>query len=128
MDSELNMAPLSKAPTQFRVVINIDDQYQNFMMGAYNAMSAMALLSSLVAVQMPRVKEWVLFDETGQEVLAAAPWMDFFPKVCAGTILGKLPADPKKAAGWTTVPKVTGTTEDFQKMVEKARQEREKQA
>ena len=106
---------------KFNVEIIIDGVVEKAPVSAVNKESMISLLTHATCDRFPRIAGWNLFDDAGT-LVASVPAIQFLGELSEKTGLGKKPADPK-AAGWRAVPAITPTTQDFEKMVEKAKKE-----
>lgn len=106
---------------QFTLEIIIDGAVEKFPVSALNKESMIALLVEATCEKLPRISGWNLFDEAGT-ILASVPAVAFVGELVEKTGLGTKPADVK-SAGWSVVPAVAPTTQDFSKMIEKAKKE-----
>ena len=106
---------------QFTLEVIIDGAVEKFPVSALNKESMIALLVEATCEKLPRIAGWNLFDEAGT-ILASVPAVAFVGELAEKTGLGTKPADVKQA-GWSVVPAVAPTTQDFTKMIEKAKKE-----
>lgn len=109
------------AVKQFTAEIIIDGAMEKFPVSALNKESMIALLVAATCDRLPRIAGWNLYDDAGI-MLASVPAVQFIGELAEGTGLGKKPADPK-SAGWSVVPAVAPTTQEFAKMIDKAKKE-----
>lgn len=112
---------MSEAAKQFTLEIIIDGAVQKLPVTSLNKESMIAVLVEATCERLPRIAGWNLFDDAGT-IVASVPAVAFLGELAEKTGLGNKPADPK-SAGWSVVPAVAPTTQDFAKMIEKAKKE-----
>lgn len=105
----------------FNLEIIIDGAVEKVPVSGVNKESVIALLTEATCEKLPRIAGWNLFGEDGT-LLASVPAVAFIGELAKVTKLDQKPADPK-SAGWSVVPAVAPTTQDFAKMIEKAKKE-----
>lgn len=106
---------------QFTLEIIIDGAVEKFPVSALNKESMLGLLVQATCERLPRIAGFNLYDDAGT-MLASVPAVQFIGELAEGTGLGKKPGDVK-SAGWSVVPAVAPTTQDFAKMIDKAKKE-----
>lgn len=110
--------PMAK---QFVAEMVIDGVVEKKSISAVNKESAIGLLMQAVCEKLPRIAGFNLFDDKG-DVVASVPAVAFIGQLADKTGLSKRPADPR-TAGFNVMPLVTGTSEDFQEALKRAKQE-----
>lgn len=110
-------------PKSFIVELVIDGKPYKSVASALNLESMLALLSVTVAANLPRTSGYNVYSSDG-ELLASVNAVDFMAAI------KPLEKDPDNLSatpsGWRAVPVKQTATEDFQKMIEKAREEERK--
>ncbi len=117
----VDRSALVKKAENFVLEMVIDGAVYKSQVGGLNKESVIALMTIATSVNMPRISGWNLYTEAG-DCVASVNAMDFIAKMADSTPIGKKAGD-MKAAGWSALPVVTPTSEEFQKMVEAAKSE-----
>lgn len=120
-EQKVDHSTLIKQPEMFVVELVIDNTVYKSVVGGLNKESMISLLGIATAINNPRIAGWNLYSQAG-ECLASVDAMRFLSEISKNTPLGQRTADPKNA-GWSAVPVVTPTSDEFQKMVEAAKRE-----
>lgn len=119
---EIDPAQVVRAkPIRFVVDVLVDNQMKRFWWAALTLQSMMSQMALLAAANLPRVQGWNLYDEQGK-LLESVTVIDFLGAAAQVTGLDKEPVD-KSAKGWRAMPMITPTSQEFQKILEKAKEE-----
>jgi len=110
--------PMAK---QFVAEMVIDGVVEKKAVSGVNKESVIGLLTQVTCEKLPRIAGWNLFDDRG-ELVASVPAVEFIGHLADKTGLSKRPADPR-TAGFNVMPMVTGTSEEFVEMMNKAKKE-----
>lgn len=116
-----NYADLKRPPEKFLLEVVIDGVNYRAPIKQYNKESVTALMEIATSLYMPRISGWNLYSETGA-LLVSCPIAAFINEFVKETPLKNAAADPK-SAGWRALPMVTGLSQEFQEMMQKAKKD-----
>lgn len=116
---EPNRADFTTPPVWFLLEVVIEGVTYKAPVKQFNKESIASLMEITTALYMPRISGWNLYDEKGN-LLISCPISAFLNDFVQQTPLKDNPADPKKA-GWRALPLVTATSQEFQDMIQKAK-------